>query len=108
MAKYLVRAAYSQEGLKGVIKGGGSARRAALSQAAQSVGGKLEAVYFALGRDDVYLILEAPDNVSAAALTLAAGASGSVSHLETVVLLTPEEIDQAAKKTVTYRPPGTA
>ncbi|HLE81649.1 MAG TPA: GYD domain-containing protein [Dehalococcoidia bacterium] len=106
MAKYLVKATYSQEGLKGVIKGGGSARRAALTQSAQSVGGKLEAFYFAFGKDDVYLIVDAPDNVSVAALTLAAGASGSVSRLETVVLLTPEEVDQAAKKTVTYRAPG--
>ncbi len=106
MAKYLFRATYSQEGLKGVLKGGGSARRTALSQAAQSVGGKLEAFYFAFGRDDVYLIVEAPDNVSAAAVALTAGASGSVSRLETVVLLTPEEVDQATKKTVSYRAPG--
>jgi len=106
MAKYLVKARYSQEGIKGVLKGGGSARRTALNQAAQSVGGKLEAFYFAFGRDDVYLIVDAPDNASMAAVTLAAGASGSVSRVETVVLLTPEEVDQAAKKAVTYRAPG--
>jgi uncharacterized protein with GYD domain len=106
MAKYMVKARYSQEGLKGVLKGGGSARRAALSQSMQSVGGKLDAFYFAFGKDDVYLIVDAPDNVSVAALALAAGASGSVSRVETVVLLTPEEVDQAAKKAVTYRAPG--
>jgi uncharacterized protein with GYD domain len=106
MAKYLVKANYSQDGLKGVIKGGGSARRAALAQAAQSVGAKLEAFYFAFGETDVYLIIDAPDNVSMTALTLTAGASGSVSHVETVVLLTPEEVDAATKKTVAYRAPG--
>jgi uncharacterized protein with GYD domain len=106
VAKYLVKARYSQEGLKGVIKDGGVARRAALSQSAQSVGGKLEAFYFAFGKEDVYLIVDVPGNVDMTALALAAGASGSVSRLETVVLLTPEEVDQAAKKTVAYRPPG--
>lgn len=106
MARYMFKASYSQEGLKGLIKSGGSARRAALSQSAQSVGGKLEAFYFAFGKNDAYVIVDAPDNVSAAALALAAGASGSVSNIETVVLLTPEEVDQAAKKTVTYRAPG--
>ncbi len=106
MAKYMFRATYSQEGLKGVLKGGGSARRAAVTQSMQSVGGKLDAFYFAFGRDDALVIVDAPDNVSAAALALAVGASGSVSRLETVVLLTPEEVDQAAKKAVTYRAPG--
>ncbi len=106
MAKYMFRATYSQEGLKGVLKGGGSARRAAVSQSMQTVGGKLDAFYFAFGRDDALVIVDAPDNVSAAALALAVGASGSVSRLETVVLLTPEEVDQAAKKTVAYRAPG--
>jgi uncharacterized protein with GYD domain len=106
MPKYMVKGSYSQDGLKGLVKGGGSARRTALSQALQSVGGKLEAVYFAFGSDDVYVIADAPDNVSVAALSMAAGASGSVSRLETVVLLTPEEVDQAAKKAVTYRAPG--
>jgi uncharacterized protein with GYD domain len=106
MAKYMFKATYSQEGLKGVLKGGGSARRAAVTQSMQSVGGKLDAFYFAFGRDDALVIVDAPDNVSAAALALAVGASGSVSRLETVVLLTPEEVDQAAKKTVTYRAPG--
>ncbi len=106
MAKYMFRATYSQEGLKGVLKGGGSARRAAVTQSMLSVGGKLDAFYFAFGRDDALVIVDAPDNVSTAALALAVGASGSVSRLETVVLLTPEEVDQAAKKAVTYRAPG--
>jgi uncharacterized protein with GYD domain len=106
MPKYMVKGSYSPEGLKGVIKGGGSARRAALVQAVQSVGGKLEALYFAFGSDDVYVIVDAPDNISVASVTMAAGASGALSRLETVVLLTPEEVDQAAKKAVSYRAPG--
>ncbi len=105
MPKYLIQASYTMEGVKGVLKGGGSARRAAAQQAIESVDGRLEAFYFAFGEDDVFAILDAPDNVSLAATALAINASGAV-HTKTTVLLTPEEIDQASKKTVRYRPPG--
>jgi uncharacterized protein with GYD domain len=103
--KYLIQASYTTEGVKGVLKGGGSARRAAAQQAIESVDGRLEAFYFAFGEDDVFAILDAPDNVSLAATALAINASGAV-HTKTTVLLTPEEVDQASKKTVRYRPPG--
>jgi uncharacterized protein with GYD domain len=73
---------------------------------AEKAGGKLEAFYYAFGDCDVYVIAEAPDNASAASISLAVGASGAV-RLETVVLLSPEEIDQAAKASIAYRPPGT-
>lgn len=106
MAKYLVKASYTVEGTKGLIKGGGgTARRAALQQTMQGVGGRLEAFYYALGDDDVYGIVDAPDNVTAAAISLTINAAGGAS-VKTVALLTPEEIDQAAKKTVNYRAPG--
>ncbi len=106
MPKYLISASYTAEGAKGLIKGGGgTARRAAVQQAIQSVEGKLEAFYYAFGEHDVYLILDAPDNVNAAALSLAVSASGAAT-VKTTVLLTPEDIDQAAKKHVTYRQPG--
>jgi uncharacterized protein with GYD domain len=105
MPKYLIQASYTAEGTKGVLKGGGSARRSAAQQAIESVDGRLEGFYFAFGGDDVFAILDAPDNVSLAAAALAINASGAV-HTKTTVLLTPEEIDQASKKTVRYRPPG--
>ncbi len=106
MPKYLISASYTAEGAKGLIKGGGgTARRAAVQQAIQSVEGKLEAFYYAFGEHDVYLILDAPDNVNAAALSLAVSASGAAT-VKTTVLLTPEDIDQAAKKHVNYRQPG--
>ncbi len=106
MPKYLISASYTAEGAKGLIKGGGgTARRAAVQQAIQSVEGKLEAFYYAFGEHDVYLILDAPDNVNAAALSLAVSASGAAA-IKTTVLLTPEDIDQAVKKHITYRPPG--
>lgn len=105
MPKYLIQASYTPEGAKGVLKAGGSARRSAAQQAIESVDGKLETFYFAFGEDDAFVILDAPDNVSVAAAALAINASGAV-HTRTTVLLTPEEIDQATKRTVRYRPPG--
>jgi uncharacterized protein with GYD domain len=105
MAKYLVEASYTSEGAKGVLKDGGTKRRQAAEQALKSAGGKLEAFYFAFGDNDVYAIVEAPDHATVAAASLAINASGAV-RTKTVVLLTPEEIDQASKKGTTYQPPG--
>jgi uncharacterized protein with GYD domain len=106
VAKYLVKASYSTDGIKGVIKEGGSARVAAVDQLAQNLGGSVEAFYFAFGTSDAYIIVELPDNASAAAVAAAVGASGALSSYETVVLLDPTEIDEAVKKSVNYRPPG--
>lgn len=105
MAKYLVMASYTAEGAKGLLKEGGTKRRQAAEQALKSVGGKIEAFYFALGENDAVLIVDAPDHASVAAASMAINASGAV-KTKTVVLLTPEEIDQAAKKGTTYRAPG--
>lgn len=106
MPKYLVQASYTVEGTKGLLKDGGSKRRAVAEEAVKSLGGRLEAFYFAFGETDVFAIADMPDNASAAAVSLAVTASGAV-RAKTTVLLTPEEMDQAAKKTVSYRPPGT-
>ena len=105
MPKYLVIATYTAEGAKGVLKDGGSKRRQAAEAALKSVGGKVDAFYFAFGEHDVYAIIDAPDNVSVAAASLTIGASGAV-QTKTVVLLTPEEVDQATKKAANYQPPG--
>jgi uncharacterized protein with GYD domain len=105
MPKYLVQANYSNEGVKGVLKEGGSARRAAVEKLFASVGGKVEAFYYAFGDTDLFIIADVPDNVTAAALSLTASAPGTASAKVTV-LLTAEEIDAAAKKSTQYRPPG--
>jgi uncharacterized protein with GYD domain len=105
MPKYLVVASYTAEGVKGLLKDGGSKRRQAAEAALKSVGGKVDGFYFAFGENDVYAIVDAPDNVAIAAASLTIGASGAV-HTKTVVLLTPEEIDQATKKGTIYQPPG--
>ncbi len=105
MAKYLFQGSYSVDGVKGLLKDGGSKRRAAAEQVAKSVGGRLEAFYFAFGGDDVVGILDLPDNASAAAASLVVSAAGAF-RFRTTVLLTPEEMDQATKKSVSYTPPG--
>ncbi len=105
MPKYLYNFSYSTEGLKGLLKDGGSKRRAAVAELAKSAGAKVEAYYFTFGESDGILIVDAPDNVSAAALSLVVNATGAA-HVKTSVILTPEEMDAATKKGVTYRPPG--
>ena len=106
MAKYMLKASYSLDGIKGLLKEGGSGRAKAVEQLVSSAGGKVEAFYFAFGGSDVYVIADLPDNSSAAAVAATVGAAGSLSSYETVVLLSPAEIDAAAKKSVKYRPPG--
>jgi uncharacterized protein with GYD domain len=106
VAKYLIKASYSSDGIKGVLKAGGSARVAAVEEVIKSLGGSVEVFYFAFGTSDAYVIVELPDNASAAAVAAAVGASGALSNYETVVLLEPAEIDEAMKKSVNYRPPG--
>ena len=105
MPKYLVQGSYTLEGVKGLIKDGGSGRRAAVEKMMSKLGGKLESLYFAFGDNDVYAIVEVPDNQTATAFALAVNQSGAV-NIRTTVLLTPEEVDQAVKKQVDYRPPG--
>jgi len=105
MAKYLVQGSYTVEGIKGVLKEGGTGRREAVSTALKALGGKVESIYYAFGDTDVYVIVDAPDNVTMAALAMGIAATGTIA-LKTTVLLTVEEIDQASKKTLSYRPAG--
>lgn len=105
MAKYLVEARYTAEGAKGLAREGGTGRRAAAAKAVEGLGGKVESFYYAFGDVDAYVIFDVPDNVSAAALSLAVGRSGGI-NTKTVVLITPEEMDQAGKRAVDFRPPG--
>jgi uncharacterized protein with GYD domain len=105
MPKYLFRASYNAEGVAGLIQEGGSARRDVAKAAVESLGGKLEAFYFAFGEDDVIGIVELPDHESMAALSLEVAGSGEIST-STTVLLTPEEMDRAREKHSAFRAPG--
>ncbi len=105
MPKYLYQGSYTVDGVKGLLSDGGTKRRQVIEDLITGMGGTLEAFYYAFGENDFYLILDMPDSASGAALALAVAASGAVSGNITV-LITPEEIDEATRKTVSYRPPG--
>ena len=105
MAKYLVEANYVGDGVKGLLKEGGVSRRAAVEEAIKTIGGSVDAFYYAFGETDAYVLIDLPDNVAAAGLALTIAASGTVT-LRTTVLITPEEIDRAVKTSPGYRPPG--
>jgi uncharacterized protein with GYD domain len=105
MPKFLIEASLTTQGVKGVQSEGGTGRREAVAKALESLGGRLEAFYFGFGDRDVYVVADLPDNEAAAAMALAVNSSGAVAT-RTVVLLTPEEVDAAAKRSVDYRAPG--
>ena len=105
MKKYLIKGAYNADGIKGLAQEGGTGRKNAVEKMVGGMGGKVESFYYAFGQDDVYLIVELPDDIAAAAVGLKVNASGVV-NISTTVLLSPEDIDAASKKTVTYRAPG--
>ena len=105
MAKYLVEASYTREGVAGVQAKGGSSRRDAIAAMAEGLGGSIDNLYFAFGDHDVYVVVDLPDNEAAAAVALTVGASGGA-NTTTIVLLTPEQIDAAAERSVDYKPPG--
>ena len=105
MPKYLFQASYTLEGTQGLLREGGTSRRASVEQMIKGLGGTMEAFYFAYGDTDVFVIVDLPDDASASAAALTVHAMGGAT-VKTTVLLTPQTIDQAAKKSVAFRPPG--
>jgi len=104
MPMFLIKAAYTAEATRGLIKEGGTARKAAVQKLVEAQGGRLEAFYFAYGADDAIIIVDMPDAIAGLALSLAVNASGAV-RLQTLPLITPEELDKAGKVSVAYTPP---
>jgi uncharacterized protein with GYD domain len=105
MPKYLIVATYSADGMKGVIREGGTGRRSTIADIVKNLDGSLEAFYYAFGENDVYSIVDLPDNVTAAAMAMHITAAG-MSRCDVTVLLTPEEIDKSARTKMWFRPPG--
>jgi uncharacterized protein with GYD domain len=106
VAKYLFKASYTPEGIKGVMKEGGSSRVNAVEKTVAGLGGTLESLYFAFGATDVFVMADLPDHACAVAFASGVGSTGAFSAVETVVLLTPGDIDTAVHKSVDYRAPG--
>ena len=105
MPKYLAQATYTVEGMKGLFQYGGTKRREAVEELADSLGGRVEAFYYGLGDYDVFVVFDLPDNVSVTTASMVVNASGA-SRVKMTVLLSPEEVDQACNRSVTYFPPG--
>ena len=107
MPKFMIKASYTAEGARGLLKEGGTGRRATIQKLIEGLGGKVEAFYFAYGEDDAYVICELPDNKAAATLAMTVSSSGRVA-ITTVPLLTVDEVDAVASGTkLEYSPPGT-
>ncbi len=102
MSKFLVQASYTAEGLRVLQKDKASGRRQVVVSAIESLGGRLECMYFSLGDYDVIAISEMPDHLSATAMSVAVSASGLV-RTKTTPLLTIEETDQALQKGANLR-----
>ena len=105
MAKYLLKVSYTADGARGLLDKGGSSRRAAVNGLVEQMGGTLEAFYFALGEDDAYVIADVPDITDLVAVSLAVAAAGGA-RFTSVPLLTPEQLDAAAKREIGYQAPG--
>ena len=106
MPKYMFHGSYTAAGAAGVLKDGGSGRMKAIDALAGSLGGSVESVYWAMGADDYFIVCELPDNKAAAALSMTVAASGSV-NIRTAELFSAADVDEIAKRHVTYRAPGT-
>jgi uncharacterized protein with GYD domain len=106
MPKFLLTGSYSVDGVKRLIDHGGTKRRQEVERVVEVAGGRLEALYWAFGEDDVYAVIDLPTNASMAAISLAVGAAGLL-RSKTVVLMTPEEVDEATRQSGELRPPGT-
>ena len=107
MPMYLTRFSYTPETWARMMQNPEDRREAARSYI-ESVGGKLHGFWYGFGEQDGWNLWEAPDNVSMAAVALAIGSGGALSQFETTVLLTVEELIEAAGKarTIQYRRPG--
>ena len=105
MGHYLFKANYTADGLKGLLREGAASRKDAIAKVFESVGGKIDHIYWAFGDADVYVFGDLPSNAAAAACSTTISASGAAT-VTTIVLLTAAEVDEGRALTVTYRPPG--
>jgi uncharacterized protein with GYD domain len=107
MPSYLVQASYAPEALRALIAAPQD-RTAVVAKAAKGLGGKLAGNWLSFGDYDVVFIVDMPDNVSAAALALAAAAGGSLKSIKTTPLISIDEGKEAMKKAgaSSYKPVG--
>jgi uncharacterized protein with GYD domain len=109
MSFYLMRFSYTPEAWARLIKNPED-RRSVAKTIIEKLGGKLHGFWYSYGQQDGVVMIEAPDNVSAAAFSVGIFAGGSLRSAETTVLLTVEETIEMLEKAqgLSYRPPGTS
>ena len=107
MARYMLQASYTAEGIAALVNNPHN-RAEAVRPLLEGAGGKLISFDYAFGDYDVVAMIEAPDNVSAAALVMAVIAGGAVKEIKTTVLIPPEEAVAAMRlaASTAYAPPG--
>jgi len=88
MTRYLIQASYTAEGVRGLLKDGGSGRRAAVAKMIEGLGGVSECFYYAFGENDVYAIAQLPDNATAAAVNLVMSAQEDPATMDAVLQAT--------------------
>ena len=105
MPVYLSQVAYTPEGWAALLKKPQN-RIEAVRPAVEKMGGKIQGAWFAFGEYDVVVLIEMPDNVSAAGLAMAFAAGGACKSVKTTPLMTIEEGIEAMKKAAKsgYRP----
>ena len=105
MASFLVEAAYTPEAWSILVKNPQD-RMQVVKGTVENLGGKVERSWLSFGDYDVVIVVDLPDNVSAAALAMAVSAGGSCKAVKTTPLLTAEEGLEALKKAAGsgYRP----
>jgi uncharacterized protein with GYD domain len=103
--KYLYQVSYTPEGSRGLLSGGGSKRHRIVKELIEGLGGTLELFAFAFGEDDVVIVMDLPDHVTASAIALTVNAAGAARGKVTV-LVSPEDVDKAGDLRVAYQPPG--
>lgn len=105
MAHYLVQVAYTADAWASLVKNPQN-RIDVVSSAVEKLGGKLMHGWMCFGDFDTVVIMEMPDNVSAAAFAAAIASGGSCKAVKTTPLLSAEDGVAAAKKAGTsgYRP----
>jgi uncharacterized protein with GYD domain len=109
MTFYLIQAKVSQDTMRALVDRPED-RLLTTTRFVKSVGGRLHNYFFSFGEYDIVLVLELPDNVSAASLAMTLAASGSVTEIETTVLFSMSEsikaMEQAGNAMGVYVAPG--
>jgi uncharacterized protein with GYD domain len=109
LPKYAVIGGYTSEAWAKMLDNPGD-RATAVRKVAEAVGAKLEQFYWSFGDDDYLAIFDAPDDITAGAISVAVGSSGTLRNLRTIKLITQEEgkkvLEKAKAAKAVYAPPG--